>query len=145
MASAKKTERSSREQPSDLRPSDLELQILNILWQAGPATVREVLEKIPDQKKRAYTSVLSVMQVMQKKGLLKSRRTEEGLAYLYEPTVKQREVMRPVVRGWIHRLFGGSPQAAVQQILSEHEINAEEIAELKAFLDTLSHSKKRKN
>ena len=101
-----------------------------------------MLEKIPDKKKRAYTSVLSVMQVMQKKGLLKSRRTEEGLAYLYEPLVKQRDVMRPMVRGWIERLFGGSPRAAVQQILNEHDINPEEIAELKQYLDSLSKKKK---
>ncbi|MCA9092782.1 MAG: BlaI/MecI/CopY family transcriptional regulator, partial [Planctomycetaceae bacterium] len=56
--------------PRGKKPSDLELQILHVLWQAGPSTVRDVLEKLPDQKKRAYTSVLSVMQVMQKKGFL---------------------------------------------------------------------------
>ncbi len=131
-----------RKQKSGEQPSDLELQILHVLWQAGPSTVRDVLEKLPDRKQRAYTSVLSVMQVMQKKGFLKARRTDEGLAYLYEPLVKQRDVMRPVVRGWIERLFGGSPQAAVQQILSEHDINPEEIAQLKKYLDGLSKKKK---
>ena len=53
-----------------VKPSDLEMQVLSVLWERGPSTAREVLEAMPDGKKRAYTSVLSVMQVMEKKGLL---------------------------------------------------------------------------
>ena len=58
------------------KPSDLELQILSFLWEKGPSTAREVLEAIPDGKKRAYTSILSVMQVMEKKGFLGFRQVD---------------------------------------------------------------------
>ncbi len=52
------------------KPSDVELQILGVLWEAGPLAVRDVLERMPDGKSRAYTSILSCLQVMEKKGLL---------------------------------------------------------------------------
>ena len=54
---------------SPQRPSDLELQVLAVLWRRGPSTAREVMEALPDGKHRAYTTVLSVMQVMEKKEL----------------------------------------------------------------------------
>ena len=60
------------------QPAEFELQVLGVLWEHGPSTVREVLERLPDGKPRAYTSVLSVMQVMQKKGLLAAKRQKEG-------------------------------------------------------------------
>ncbi len=65
------------------QPSDLELQVLGVLWGRGAATVREILESLPDGKRRAYTSVLSVVQVMEKKGLVKRQRERDGLAHVF--------------------------------------------------------------
>jgi predicted transcriptional regulator len=59
------------------QPAEFELQVLGVLWEHGPSTVREVLERLPDGKPRAYTSVLSVMQVMQKKGLRADCRSDD--------------------------------------------------------------------
>lgn len=113
-------------------PSDLELQVLSVLWRTGPATAREVMEAMPDGKQRAYTTVLTVMQVMEKKGLL--GHTRRGNANVYEPTVARGKVLRPIVRGWVAKIFGGSPSAAVQQLLSESDVDAKELEKIEAFI-----------
>ena len=100
-------------------PSEFELQILGVLWERGASTVREVMEHLPDGKPRAYTSVLSVMQVMQKKGLLKSRRQKDGLAHVFEPRVRRDRIVAPMLRGLVDRVFGGRTQDVLQHLLTD--------------------------
>ena len=69
-------------------PSEFELQILGALWQLGSGTVRQVMERLSDGKERAYTSVLSVMQVMQRKELLGIAKERDGLAHIFKPLVR---------------------------------------------------------
>jgi len=114
------------------QPSDLELQVLAVLWKTGPTTARRVMDSLPDKKKRAYTTILTVMQVMERKGLV--RHTRDGMANVYEPTVTRGQVMRPIMRGWVTKIFGGSPSAAVQQLLSETEIDEAELAKIQAIV-----------
>ena len=123
------------------QPSDLELQILGVLWDRGPSTVRQVLEGLPDGKKRAYTSVLSVMQVMEKKDLLKHELGREGLAHVFRPKVSRRQVLGPMLRGLVTKVFGGDPAAAVQQLLTENEVDRESLEQLRQFLDELECGK----
>lgn len=124
-------------------PSDLELQILSVLWQRGPSTAREVLEELPDGKARAYTTVLSVMQVMQKKNLLDVGE-RRGLAHVYHPSVTRRQVLGPVLRGMIQKVFGGSPSAAVEQLLDAAAVNEDELAEIRRLVDEAATTKKGK-
>lgn len=128
--------------PTTPSPSDLELQILAVLWERGPSTVRQVNEALPDDKQRAYTSVLSVMQVMQKKGLLKVAAERQGLANVYQPAVTRRKVLGPVMRGMVRKVFGGSASAAVQHLLNENKVSADELAEIRDMLDTLESKRK---
>lgn len=114
------------------KPTDVELQVLSVLWQSGPSTARQVLEAMPDRKARAYTTVLTVMQVMEKKGLL--THTRQGMAHIYKPAVTRRQVLRPMMRGLVERVFGGSTSAAVQQLLSETDVTAEELAKIREML-----------
>jgi BlaI family penicillinase repressor len=115
-------------------PSDFELQILGVFWEHGPLTVRQVMSYLTD-KKRAYTSVLSVIQVMQKKGLVAARAKREGLANVYEATVARSTIVKPLLKGLVSRVFGGRTSDVVQHLLQEGEVNQEEIAELRALLD----------
>lgn len=117
------------------QPSDLELQILSVLWDRGSATVREIREAMPDGKRRAYTSVLSVVQVMEKKGLVKRRQERDGLAHVFRPAVSRSQVLRPLLEGLVRKLFGGSPAIAVQQILTETSADESEIEEVRRFLE----------
>ena len=114
------------------RPSDLALQVLSVLWDRGPSTVRQLLGAMPDGKKRAYTTMLSVVQVMEKKGLLTHRR--DGLAHVYRPIVKKRSVLRPLMRELVRNVFGGRPSAVLQSILAEADVGDEELAEMRKIM-----------
>ena len=116
-----------------VKPSDLEMQVLSLLWERGPSTAREVLEAMPDGKKRAYTSVLSVMQVMEKKGLLKH--TNRGVAHVYSPAVNKKKILRPFVRKVVNEVFGGRPSAVMQALLAEGQVSEEELAEMRKLLE----------
>ena len=117
------------------RPSDLELQVLSVLWERGPSTAREVLTAMPDGKKRAYTTILSVLQVMEKKRL--ARHTKKGVTHVYRAAVSKRQVLRPLLRGLVANVFGGSPSAAMQQLLNATEVDAQELAKVQQLLETL--------
>jgi len=120
------------------KPSEFEMQILGTLWKHGPLTVREMLGLLPDGKKRAYTSVLSVMQVMEKKGLL--GRTREGLTDRWRPAVEEAKILGPFMKNLIARVFGGSARNALQCLFEEGEVDRAEIAEIRRLLD--AHEKK---
>lgn len=123
------------------QPSDLELQILSLLWREGPMTARAALEAMPDGKQRAYTSILSVLQVMEKKGLVRHDRPKTGLAHVFRAAVSKREVLGPLMRRMVQGVFGGDPATAVQQLLSETKIDREQIREIRKLLDELDKKK----
>ena len=116
------------------KPSDLELQILRLLWDADrPLAVREIRDSLSDGRKRAYTTVLTVMQIMDKKGLV--RREADGNRHLYHPVVQRQAVMGSLARNLIQTLFGGSPVAAMQTLLTETALSRDEIAEIRRLVD----------
>ena len=125
-----------------VKPSDLEMQILSVLWNNGNLTAREVLESMPDGKKRAYTSILSVMQVMEKKGLLKH--TTQGTAHVYSPAVKRKEIIQPFLRKVLNEVFGGKPSAMMQALLSETPINNDEMAQIQELIKEAKTTKSEK-
>lgn len=123
-------------------PADFELQILGVLWEHGPQTVRGVMERLTDGRERAYTSVLSVMQVMKKKGLLRTSRKKEGLAHIFEPKVDRNDVVQPMFQGLVDRVFGGRAADAVQHLLSGSEVQSEDFNELRKLLDEMESKQK---
>ena len=114
------------------KPSDLEMQVLSVLWERGPSTAREVLEAMPDGKKRAYTSILSVMQVMERKGLL--THTSKGTTHVYTPTADRRKVLQPFMRRLLNEVFGGRPAAVMQALLAETSVSDADLAEMRRLL-----------
>ena len=113
-------------------PSRLELQVLSVLWEHGPATVRVVQDALPDGKTRAYTTVLTVLQVMEKKGLL--THISQGNTHVYQPTTTRRQTLGPVLKSLVRQLFGGSPATALQHLLAESEVSPEELTRLKQLI-----------
>ena len=116
-------------------PSDLELQILGVLWQRGPSTVQEILDALSDGKDRGYTSVLSVVQSMQRKKLVSTSRPRNARAYKYSAKRTQESVLGPLLGGLVERVFGGDPAAAVQQLLAASDLDKESIARLREIVD----------
>ena len=123
-----------------IRPSDLEMQILSVLWDRGASTAREMLEAMPDGKKRAYTSILSVMQVMEKKGLLKHR--NRGLAHVYSPAVSKRKIIQPFMRKVLNEVFAGRPSAMMQALLTETAVSNRELAQINKLLQKANTAKR---
>lgn len=110
--------------PATSLPSDLELQALSVLYAEGPTTVAIVLENLPDGKERAYTTILSVMQSLERKGLVKA--TREGRAYIYKPTKSQESIVTPLTKDFVLNAFGGSAGRAILHLLSTGQMTPEE-------------------
>ena len=115
-----------------VKPSDLEMQVLSVLWERGPSTAREVLEAMPDGKKRAYTSILSVMQVMEKKGLV--THTNKGVAHVYQPAASKHHILQPFMHRVLNEVFGGRPAAMMQALLTETSVSDADLAEMRKLL-----------
>jgi predicted transcriptional regulator len=115
------------------RPTDAELEILNVLWQRGASTVRDVFEALGKTKPIGYTTVLKFMQIMAEKGLV--RRDEEQRAHVYTATVPQAETQRQMVSDLLRRAFDNSASQLVMQALANKKTSPEELAEIRRLLD----------
>lgn len=122
------------------RPTDAELEILNVLWRRGPSTVREVHEVLLETKDIGYTTVLKLMQIMSEKGLVS--RDESARQHVYEAGRAQDETQRQLLSHLLDRAFNGSPTKLVMQALSSKKASKEELAEIRDMLDELEKGRK---
>jgi BlaI family transcriptional regulator, penicillinase repressor len=118
------------------RPSELELQILSILWEQGPLPVRTIRQALPDGKLRAYTTVLTLVQIMEKKALV--GHVQQGQTHIYHPLVTQRQVLRPLMRDLLKNVFGGRPADAVQCLLDSTRLDEDELSQIRLAIQTAS-------
>ncbi len=125
------------------RPTDAELEILNVLWQRGAATVREVHDELSARKATLYTTVLKMLQIMTEKGLVE--RDESQRAHLYRARLAQDETQRQLLNDLLARAFGGSASKLVMQALSSREASAEELTEIRALLDAFERGRADEN
>jgi predicted transcriptional regulator len=107
-----------------IHPSNLELQALSVLWHEGPSTVAAVHETLPDRKDRAYTTVLSVMQSLERKSLVK--RALVGRAHVYEAAYSQEVIVQRATHDFLTNAFGGRLGEALLAILSAGTLTPEE-------------------
>ncbi len=115
------------------QPSNLELQVLSVLWRKGPSTVREALEAMPDGKQRAYTTILSVMQGLERKGLVAHR--SKGNTHIYRARTSERKTAAPILKDLVRNVFGGSVSSVMQHLMDEEGIGEDELREIRALLD----------
>jgi len=118
--------------PSSKHPTELELEILKVVWAQGPGTVREVQARLQPFRKLAYTSVMTVMKIMVDKGYL--RRTREGAGYQYSARLDYDTTANRMLGDVVARLFDGSHAAASLRLLESADLDAEELAALRALL-----------
>ena len=105
-------------------PSNLELQALSVLWHDGPSTVASINEMLPDRKDRAYTTVLTVMQNLERKNLVK--RVLVGKAHVYEAAYSQEIIVQRATQDFLTNAFGGRISDALLAILSAGSLTPEE-------------------
>lgn len=118
-----------------LKPTESELEILNILWEKGKATVREVHEELSKTKESGYTTTLKLMQIMHEKGLV--TRDDSSKTHIYEPAVSKDKTQKQLLNKMIDTLFEGSPTQLVMQALGNHKASEEELDEIIRLLNDL--------
>ena len=122
------------------RPTDAELEILRVIWQRGPCTVRQVHDEVSPRRQTGYTTVLKLLQIMTEKGLVK--RDESQRSHVYTAASGEEETQGQLVGELMNKAFGGSAAQLVLRALSNKPASAEEIAEIRRMLDELEGGEK---
>ena len=117
------------------RPTEAELDILRVLWELGPSTVRQIHDVLNAERDIGYTTVLKLMQIMFEKGLV--ARDESQKSHVYRTTQRAQTTQRQLVKDLLRRAFGGSTQQLVLQALSSKKASKQEIAEIRQLLDEM--------
>lgn len=115
--------------PREEQPTAGELEVLKVLWDRGPSTVREVMDVLNERRERAYTSVMSLLNVMTDKGLLV--RVPQGRAFLYRPKTDRRKTLGRLVEDLLGRAFDGSAQQLVAHLLDQSQPTTDELSEIR--------------
>ena len=115
------------------KPTPLESQILGVLWQNPSSTVREINAALDDGKSRAYTTVLTSLQVMERKGFVMRKRKK--LTDHWSARIQEGAVARPMLRDLVSRMLGGRRSLAVHYLLEEERLSEEELDELQNMID----------
>jgi BlaI family penicillinase repressor len=102
-----------------------ELEIMKVVWSRGPATVRDVYEDLLGHRRIAYTTVMTMMNVLEKKGHL--RKKEEGRSFVYRPTRPQGQVVGSMVREFVERVFGGQAAPLLAHLVENEALSEEEL------------------
>jgi predicted transcriptional regulator len=110
-----------------------ELEIMKVVWQKGEATVRDVYESLRERRKIAYTTVMTMMKVLEGKGHLKKR--QDDRAYVYKPTRPETAVVRGMVREFVDRLFDGSAHPLVVHLVKDRRLTRKELEGLARLID----------
>jgi len=122
--------------PRAEQPTPAEFEILKVLWDRGsPVTVRDILEAVNHDADppRAYTSIMSLMNVMTEKGQL--RRAPRGRAFAYEPAAPREQTLRSILGGTLQRAYNGSASLLVAHLLDQSDPSAEELDQIRSLLD----------
>lgn len=125
---------------ANTKPTDSELEILNILWANGPSTVRFIHDELVKTKDAGYTTTLKLMQIMMEKQLLK--RDDSGKSHVYTPNISQEKTRGQLVKRMIDNVFNGSASQLVMQALGNHKANKAELEEIRKYLDEITKSNK---
>jgi predicted transcriptional regulator len=113
------------------RLGDLQLRIMRVLWESGPASVAEVQERLGGQP-LAYTTVATMLRKMEDRGLVVHDRSQRR--FIYQPAITAEEVTRSMADDLVDRLFGGSLSEAVSHLLDTRQVSRQELAELERLI-----------
>lgn len=116
-----------------------ELEILRILWELGPATVRMVNDEINKGRDVKYTSTLKLMQIMLEKGILK--RDDSQMKHIYSPVEEEQITKKSLLNNFINNFYGGSPSKLVMQLTGKGSSSQKELDEIKQILKDLEEDK----
>ncbi|MBS0204095.1 MAG: BlaI/MecI/CopY family transcriptional regulator [Planctomycetes bacterium] len=124
---------------SSRHPTELELEILKVLWRVGPATVRQVRDELAAVRDLAYTTVMTMMTIMDTKGYV--TRVKDGRSFIYEAVYQEQKASRTMLQDVVDRLFGGSTRAVVQHLLETSALDEDELKQIRQIINRKSREK----
>lgn len=119
------------------KPTEAELEILQVLWQHGEATVREVNDVLNIQREVGYTTTLKLMQIMLEKGIL--TRIEDARSHVYKAAIAEDETQNILLNKFVDSTFRGSAMKLVMQALGNHQATKQELDDLKKLIEDLEN------
>ncbi|HEV2248139.1 MAG TPA: BlaI/MecI/CopY family transcriptional regulator [Terriglobia bacterium] len=111
-----------------------ELEIMKVVWELRQATVRDVYEKLREQRPIAYTTVMTMMNILEQKGFLK-KRPAEGRAFIYQSARPRKQVIRSMVREFVDRVFNGSAEPLVVHLVEDRRLSERELREIARMIE----------
>lgn len=118
------------------KPTEAELEILQVLWQRGPCSVRQVHEALAaDGREAGYTTTLKLMQIMADKGL--ARRNTDARSHIYEAAIPEQQVQQQLLQRMVDTAFRGSAIQLVMQALGQHRADPAELAQIKDLINQM--------
>jgi predicted transcriptional regulator len=112
--------------------TDQELEIMKIVWERHTATVRDVYEALLERRRVAYTTVMTMMKILEHKGYLNRKQVER--AYVYRPAQPKSRVIHAMVRDFVNRVFNGSAEPLLVHLIEDHHLTADEIEEIRRLI-----------
>jgi len=125
--------------PRQINPTPAELEVLQIIWDHGPCTVRDVMNLVDSERQRAYTSIMSLMNVMAEKGFLEPK--PKGRAFIYSAKISQKKTQSGMLKDLLKRAFDNSASTLMAHLLEQSD--SEELDEIQKTI--MEYSKKREN
>lgn len=115
-----------------------ELELIHILWKINEGTVNDVLEHLPKNRDLAYTSVSTILRILEQKNILKTRK--EGRGHVYIPLISKQEYEARTIKDVVEKVFDGTPLALAKQLISNTKLNKAELNELKCLIEKMEHN-----
>ena len=113
--------------------TEVELEFMNVVWETGGGTVRELHAELNKEQERAYTSVATILKIMEQKGFLASKRQDRSL--VYSPAVPKADYQKTTLKNLSSKLFNGTPAALVARLVDDEEVTDAMLEEMRALLD----------
>ncbi len=128
--------KSKNKSVDDKMLTDVELELMTILWKLGEGTVADVIDGLPRGRDLAYTSVSTILRILEQKGVLSTRK--EGRGHIYVPTLQKTDYETKAVRHVVERVFEGTPIALVKQLIDAGSLNQNDLHELQTLINKAS-------
>ena len=122
--------------PKSATLTDQELEIMKVVWTRDTATVRDVYETLLERRKIAYTTVMTMMKILENKKYLK--RTQEDRAYVYRPVKPQNQVIKGMVREFVDRVFNGSAEPLLVHLVEDSRLSRKDLDDIARMINMIS-------
>jgi len=117
--------------------TSVELEMMNILWKLGEGSVRDVQAKLPQERKLAYTSVSTILRILEKKGILSGRKQKQGRGHTYVPLINKSSYESKSLDSLVENVFEGAPLGLVKRLIEDKKISDHELHELQKLIQKM--------